>query len=75
MTHRLSRIPLRLWHGLPRRVLRSLNLDMSYIFPGIASGSLGLVLLPAKENSSLGRLELRLLFFASLISPLLFVFA
>jgi len=26
-------------------------------------------MLPAKENPSLGRLELRLLFFASLISP------
>jgi hypothetical protein len=28
------------------------------------------VLLPAKENPSLGRLELRLLFFASLISSI-----
>jgi hypothetical protein len=40
---------------------------IGHIFPGKGFGSLGLVLVPAKKDPNPGKLELRLLFFSSLI--------
>ena len=72
MNDRPSRILARLWLALTRRIVPSLNLDMFYIFLGIRYGSSYLLLVLAKEDLSLWRLELRLLFFALLI-PLPFL--
>ena len=44
-----------------------LRRDIEHIFPGKGFGSLGLVLVPAKKDPNLGKLELLLLFFSSLI--------
>jgi hypothetical protein len=59
MSDRPSRILARLWLVLPRRIVPSLNLDMFYIFLGIRYDSPYLLPLPAKEDPSLWRLELR----------------
>ena len=52
--------------GLDRQTYQ-LSHDIGHIFPGIGFGSPGLVLVPAKKDPNLGKLELRLLFFSSLI--------
>jgi hypothetical protein len=52
--------------GLDRQTYQ-LSHDIGHIFPGIGFGSPGLVLVPAKKDPNPGKLELRLLFFSSLI--------
>src|SRR5438094_8850152 len=49
------------------RLTCQLSHDIGHIFPDKGFGSLGLVLVPAKKDPNLGKLELRLLFFSSLI--------
>jgi hypothetical protein len=52
--------------GLDRQT-SELSHDIGHIFPDKVSGSLVLVLVPAKKDPNPGKLELRLLFFSSLI--------
>ncbi len=58
---------LQRFSDLLQRVASQLSHDIGHIFPGKGFGSLGLVLVPAKKDPNLGKLELRLLFFSSLI--------
>jgi hypothetical protein len=44
-----------------------LSHGIGHIFPGIGFGSPGFVLMPAKKDPNSGKLELRLLFFSSLL--------